>query len=127
MSKGRGLVAVQVGGWATFAEVRLTIEALDSVGPPAIRFDPGAYQGPIPHQWMIAISFGVVFAVEHLPLDLKEKGYVVVVDEIRDYPVDTNLSSVAMATILAVADALKTTLTSCPYVDRDHKVICFPK
>jgi hypothetical protein len=106
MYEGKARIAEQVGGWAVYAEITLTVEWDDH--PDGRRRDPSIGFGtsqPLSFEHMQAIGFGVIYALEHLPDPRPNRRYAVVIEEVKSNPVDTKDTPSAFCTARQAAIA----------------------
>ena len=116
-------LAEQIGGWAIFADITLSVHARDADDPlPLVTCDDGVSVDGFGHH-LAAIGFGVSHALGFI----HESDCVgVIVHRLDTNPVDTTPTALAYVACHALLQCWELTPPSAPYFDRDAKTIVFP-
>ena len=111
------------------AEVELQITENNLQSRIVFEFDEGCFQYSLEDLqiWRTAVSYGVVYAIEHLSSSDSNKDYFVQFNKINGYIVDTSSILLTYAACLAAFDAFSINSDKIPIIDERTKLICFPK
>ena len=120
---GSHRLAEQIGNWAIFASIKLSVHARDSRSlSPIVMWDDGISVDSF-GQTEAAVAFGVSHALRFIP---ESECIGVVVHELNTVSVDTTAAAIAFVACHALLDCWDLAPPSAPYFDRDKKAIVFP-
>lgn len=113
-------LAEQIGAWAVFADISITL-VTRGPGIALVRIEDNIHLDD--EREFAAISFGVSYALGYVP-NFDALG--VVVNKLHTNPVDTTPMALAFASCHAVLNCLDTTPANAPYFDRITRSFVFP-
>ena len=120
-TSGSYRLAEQIGGWAVYADLTISVAARDRAHPLVTLAPSVTVDAPGPD--LAAISFGAVYAFGFVR---NSDRLGVIVHRLHTNPVDTTPMALAFATCHAVFQCLQISPTASPYFDRSTKSFVFP-
>jgi hypothetical protein len=114
-------LAEQIGGWAVFADITLSV-VVRRKGQPLVTLDQQVTVDDIERQ-IASIGFGVAYALTYIA---GSDDVGVIIHKLDTNPVDTTPMALAYATCRAVLKCFDGMPIKAPYFDRESRCFIFP-